>query len=97
MAMIAGSHHKRLADTGYPLGLDEDCISMETRIVPVADVFDALTPTKDRDIIPKFRKGHPNACPDLDLALCGTCPARPAVAALALPRKPGSGRCWSTG
>jgi HD-GYP domain-containing protein (c-di-GMP phosphodiesterase class II) len=43
MALIAGSHHERLDGTGYPLGLDETSISMETRIISVADFFDALT------------------------------------------------------
>jgi HD-GYP domain-containing protein (c-di-GMP phosphodiesterase class II) len=43
MALIAGSHHERLDGTGYPLGLDDTTISMETRIVSVADFFDALT------------------------------------------------------
>lgn len=43
MALIAGSHHERLDGTGYPLGLDETSISLETRIISVADFFDALT------------------------------------------------------
>lgn len=43
MAMIAGSHHERLDGTGYPLGLDARTIALETRIITVADIFDALT------------------------------------------------------
>ena len=43
MALIAGSHHERLDGRGYPLGLDERSISMESRIISVADIFDALT------------------------------------------------------
>ncbi len=43
MAMIAGSHHERLDGKGYPLGLDASMIALETRIISVADVFDALT------------------------------------------------------
>ncbi|MGB5723056.1 MAG: HD-GYP domain-containing protein [Parasphingorhabdus sp.] len=43
MAMIAGSHHERLDGTGYPLGLDERSIAMESRIITVADIYDALT------------------------------------------------------
>lgn len=43
MAMIAGSHHERLDGKGYPLGLDESSISMESRIITVADIYDALT------------------------------------------------------
>jgi HD-GYP domain-containing protein (c-di-GMP phosphodiesterase class II) len=43
MAMIAGSHHERLDGKGYPLGLDASCLSLESRIITVADFFDALT------------------------------------------------------
>jgi putative nucleotidyltransferase with HDIG domain len=40
---VAGGHHERLDGRGYPFGLAGEAISMETRIVSVADVFDALT------------------------------------------------------
>lgn len=40
---IAQFHHEKLDGTGYPLGLKEDQIPIEARIVAVADVFDALT------------------------------------------------------
>jgi putative nucleotidyltransferase with HDIG domain len=43
MAMIAGAHHERLDGKGYPLGLDRTMIAVETRIITVADFFDALT------------------------------------------------------
>ncbi len=43
MAMIAGSHHERLDGKGYPLNLDASMIALETRIITVADFFDALT------------------------------------------------------
>lgn len=43
MAMIAASHHERLDGKGYPLGLDARSIGLETRIISVADFFDALT------------------------------------------------------
>ncbi len=43
MAMIAGSHHERLDGKGYPLGLDARSISLESRIITVADFYDALT------------------------------------------------------
>ena len=43
MAMIAGSHHERLDGKGYPLGLDDRSIAMESRIITVADIYDALT------------------------------------------------------
>lgn len=40
---IAAAHHERLDGTGYPYGLSGDQISMETRILTTADIFDALT------------------------------------------------------
>ncbi|UIY45682.1 HD-GYP domain-containing protein [Methylobacterium radiotolerans] len=43
MASIGGGHHERLDGRGYPRGLAGDAIAPETRIVSVADVFDALT------------------------------------------------------
>ena len=43
MARIGGAHHERLDGRGYPRGLGGDAIEPETRIVSVADVFDALT------------------------------------------------------
>ena len=39
----ASSHHERLDGTGYPLGLKGDEISLQTRILALADVFEALT------------------------------------------------------
>ncbi len=43
MASIGGGHHERLDGKGYPRGLTGDEIAPQTRIVSVADVFDALT------------------------------------------------------
>ena len=43
MALIGGAHHERLDGRGYPRGLAGDTIAIDTRIVSVADVFDALT------------------------------------------------------
>lgn len=43
LARIGGSHHERLDGKGYPRGLGGDALPLETRIVSVADVFDALT------------------------------------------------------
>jgi putative nucleotidyltransferase with HDIG domain len=42
IAPIAGAHHERLDGRGYPYGLKGDEICLETRILTVADVFDAL-------------------------------------------------------
>ena len=43
LAVIGGAHHERLDGKGYPRGITGDRIELETRIVSVADVFDALT------------------------------------------------------
>jgi putative two-component system response regulator len=40
---IALSHHERWDGTGYPQGLAGEAIGLESRIVAVADVFDALS------------------------------------------------------
>ena len=42
-AVIARSHHERIDGTGYPDGLKGDQIPLSSRIVAVADVFDAMT------------------------------------------------------
>ena len=41
--LMAGAHHERLDGRGYPKGLSGDQIALETRIITVADVFDAIT------------------------------------------------------
>lgn len=43
LALVAGAHHERLDGKGYPKGLSADAISIETRIITVADIFDAIT------------------------------------------------------
>jgi len=43
LARVAGAHHERLDGGGYPRGLKADQISMETRIITTADIFDAIT------------------------------------------------------
>lgn len=43
LAPIAAGHHERLDGKGYPNGLCAKQIDLPTRIVTVADIFDALT------------------------------------------------------
>lgn len=43
---LIGHHHERLDGSGYPNGLRGDEISLEGRIIAVADVFDAITNTR---------------------------------------------------
>lgn len=42
-ASIAVKHHEKLNGTGYPHGLGAGDIDLDTRIVTIADIFDALT------------------------------------------------------
>jgi putative nucleotidyltransferase with HDIG domain len=51
LARIVGEHHERLDGTGYPAGLKADQLSLESRMVAVADVYGALL--EDR----AYRKG----------------------------------------
>ena len=48
---IASAHHEMLNGTGYPNKLEGDEINMQSRIVAVADIYDALT-AKDRPYKP---------------------------------------------
>ncbi len=43
LAVIAGAHHERLDGQGYPRGLTAEAIALETRIITVADIFDAIS------------------------------------------------------
>jgi len=43
LAVVAGAHHERLDGRGYPRGLQAQDITMETRIITTADIFDAIT------------------------------------------------------
>ncbi|WP_230969843.1 HD-GYP domain-containing protein [Nitrogeniibacter aestuarii] len=43
LAVISGAHHERLDGKGYPHGLSGEQISLETRIITTADIFDAIT------------------------------------------------------
>ena len=40
---IARGHHEKLNGTGYPLGLQGEEISLQTRMMTIADIYDALT------------------------------------------------------
>lgn len=42
IAVLAGQHHERLDGTGYPFHLANGQLSLESRILTVADVFSAL-------------------------------------------------------
>ncbi len=44
---IAGAHHEKLNGRGYPRGLPGDLIPLPSKIMTIADIFDALT-ARDR-------------------------------------------------
>lgn len=53
LALVAAAHHERLDGKGYPRGIGAESISLETRIITVADIFDAITAKRPyRDAIP---------------------------------------------
>jgi HD-GYP domain-containing protein (c-di-GMP phosphodiesterase class II) len=39
----AGGHHEKMDGTGYPNGLTRDQMSVQARIMAIADIFEALT------------------------------------------------------
>ncbi len=43
MTRIAAAHHEKLDGSGYPYGLMADEICIETRMMTICDIFDALT------------------------------------------------------
>lgn len=49
---FAGGHHEKLDGTGYPKGLTKDEMSIQARMMAIADIFEALT-AKDRP----YKKG----------------------------------------
>ena len=52
VAEYAGGHHERMDGKGYPRGLKRDQMSVQARIMGIADIFEALT-AKDRP----YKKG----------------------------------------
>jgi HD-GYP domain-containing protein (c-di-GMP phosphodiesterase class II) len=50
---IAYAHHERLDGTGYPRGLEADAIPLQSRILAIADIYDALT-SGDRPYHPRL-------------------------------------------
>jgi len=40
---IAGAHHEKLDGSGYPKGIKGDAVPMESRMMAISDIYDALT------------------------------------------------------
>lgn len=51
VAEYAGGHHERMDGKGYPNGLTRDQMSVQARIMAIADIFEALT-ARDRPYKP---------------------------------------------
>lgn len=43
LAIVAGAHHERLDGKGYPKGMVAEQLTLETRIITLCDIFDAIT------------------------------------------------------
>lgn len=52
---IAVTHHEKLSGKGYPYGVTADALSVRSRIIAIADIYDALT-AKDRPYKPALPK-----------------------------------------
>jgi putative nucleotidyltransferase with HDIG domain len=52
ISVIAGEHHEKLDGTGYPFGLKAEHLSLEARLIAVADVYGALS--EDRPYRPRL-------------------------------------------
>ena len=51
---FAGGHHERMDGKGYPKGLTRDQMSVQARIMGIADIFEALT-ARDRPYKPPMK------------------------------------------
>ena len=59
VATIAGQHHEKLDGSGYPYGLTADQLSLESRLIAVADTYSALNedrPYRPGLTLPEIRK-----------------------------------------
>jgi HD-GYP domain-containing protein (c-di-GMP phosphodiesterase class II) len=73
LAPIAGAHHERLDGKGYPKRLSGSAIALETRIITIADIFDAITATRPyRGAIP-IDQALAIMEQDRDVAIDGRC------------------------
>jgi HD-GYP domain-containing protein (c-di-GMP phosphodiesterase class II) len=61
--LIAGAHHEKLNGRGYPHGLAAEAIPLQSKIMTIADIYDALT-ARDRP----YKKAIPQ---DRALAILG--------------------------
>lgn len=62
VAEIAQNHHERLDGSGYPFNLGADDISLEAKIVAVADVFDAMTSDRGYNLVKTTQEAAEELC-----------------------------------
>jgi HD-GYP domain-containing protein (c-di-GMP phosphodiesterase class II) len=73
MSEVAGAHHEKLNGKGYFRGLTGEYLSVESRILAVADIFDALSAKRPyRDALP-LEKVFEIMRKDAPHAIDGTC------------------------
>jgi HD-GYP domain-containing protein (c-di-GMP phosphodiesterase class II) len=53
--VVAAYHHERVDGQGYPYGVTDEDLPLGSKILAVADVFDALTSRRD---YPKYSNGE---------------------------------------
>jgi HD-GYP domain-containing protein (c-di-GMP phosphodiesterase class II) len=73
LAPIASAHHEKLNGSGYPKGLKGDEIKIESRILAVADIFDALTADRPYRPAMSIDRALSIMAQDLDTAIDRTC------------------------
>jgi len=73
MAPIAAAHHERIDGKGYPKGLKGDEIALESRILAVADIFDALTADRPYRAAMSVAKAFSIIDSEVGVALDGRC------------------------
>jgi HD-GYP domain-containing protein (c-di-GMP phosphodiesterase class II) len=73
LARVSSAHHERLDGRGYPLGLKGKEIALETRIITVADIYDAITAERPyRGAIP-MNEALAIMSEEIDTAIDGIC------------------------
>lgn len=73
LASVAGGHHERLDGRGYPQGLKDEQINLETRIVTTADIFDALTADRPYRAAMPISQAYAIMARDLGTAIDSQC------------------------
>lgn len=92
---VISHHHERLDGSGYPKGLKGEAISLEGRIVAVADVFDAVVSRRPYSNSAKIQEGLAVVQQEADAGrLDGDCVAelKQVLAAAAVSSDAGAGR-----